>query len=194
PDTLPLIPELAREYEANPVGSLGTLYLDRWHLGGDAVLLGDAAHAMVPFHGQGMNCPFEDCVALAVHMERAPDLASAFAAFERERMPDALAIQNMALDNYIEMRDLVDDPGFLLQRELERALQERHPDRFVPHYAMVTFMRIPYSVALERSEVQRGILVEATRGLESLEGVDWAAADAAVERLLPPLEADGDAA
>jgi kynurenine 3-monooxygenase len=187
PDTLPLIPELARDFERNPVGSLGTLYLDRWHLGGDAVLLGDAAHAMVPFHGQGMNCAFEDCVALAAHMEAAPDLAAAFAAFEAERMRDALAIQRMALDNYIEMRDLVDDPDFLLQRELEQALQARHPGRFVPHYAMVTFMRIPYSVALERSDVQRGILVDATRGLASLEGVDWAAVDAAVERLLPPL-------
>jgi len=187
PDTLALIPGLAHDYEANPVGSLGTLYLDRWHLGGDAVLLGDAAHAMVPFHGQGMNCAFEDCVALAEHMQQAPDLATAFAAFEAERMRDALAIQRMALDNYIEMRDLVDDPDFLLQRELEQALQSRHPGRFVPHYAMVTFMRIPYSVALERSEVQRGILVEATRGLDSLAGVDWAAADRAVERLLTPL-------
>jgi kynurenine 3-monooxygenase len=187
PDALPLIPDLARDFERNPVGSLGTLYLERWRLGGDAVLLGDAAHAMVPFHGQGMNCAFEDCVSLAAHMEATPDLASAFAAFEADRMRDALAIQRMALDNYIEMRDLVDDPEFLLQRELEQALQARHPGRFVPHYAMVTFMRIPYSVALERSEVQRGILVDATRGLASLEGVDWAAADAAVERLLPPL-------
>ena len=93
----------------------------------------------------------------------------------------------MALENYIEMRDLVDDPDFLLQRELERALQERHPGRFVPHYAMVTFMRIPYAVALERSEVQRGILAAATRGLESLDGVDWAAVDAEVVRRLPPL-------
>ncbi len=194
PDALPLIPALEHDYEANPVGSLGTLYLDRWHLGGEAVLLGDAAHAMVPFHGQGMNCAFEDCVALARTLDAVPDLAAAFAAFEAERKPNALAIQRMALDNYIEMRDLVDDPEFLLQRELERALQQRHPDRFVPHYALVTFMRIPYAEALERSEIQRGILVEATRGLESLEGVDWAAADAAVERLLPPLEADGDAA
>jgi kynurenine 3-monooxygenase len=189
PDALPLIPALAHDYEANPVGTLGTLYLDRWHLGGDAVLLGDAAHAMVPFHGQGMNCAFEDCVALADHMTRSTDLAAAFAAFERERMPDALAIQKMALDNYIEMRDLVDDPEFLLQRELEQALQARHPGRFVPHYTMVTFMRIPYSVALERSEVQRGILVEATRGLDSLEGLDWAAADAMVEARLEPIAA-----
>src|SRR3546814_15125939 len=93
----------------------------------------------------------------------------------------------MALENYIEMRDLVDDPDFLLQRELERALQERHPGRFVPHYTMVTFMRMPYSLALERSEIQRGILVEATRGLDSLQGVDWAAVDAQVVERLAPL-------
>jgi kynurenine 3-monooxygenase len=186
-DTLPLIPELEHDYEANPTGTLATLRLDRWRLGGDAVLLGDAAHAMVPFHGQGMNCAFEDCVALANHIDAAPDLAAAFAAFEAQRKPDAAAIQQMALENYIEMRDLVDDPAFLLQRELERALQQRHPGRFVPHYTMVTFMRIPYSLALERSDIQRGILVAATRGLDSLEGVDWAAIDAQVERLLAPL-------
>ncbi|WP_330946116.1 NAD(P)/FAD-dependent oxidoreductase [Thermomonas sp. LB-4] len=187
PDTLPLIPALRRDYEANPVGNLATLYLDRWHLGGHAVLLGDAAHAMVPFHGQGMNCAFEDCVALAEQLERAPSLDAAFAAFEAERKPNAEAIQQMALENYIEMRDKVDDADFLLQRQLELALQERHPGRFVPHYAMVTFMRIPYSTALQRSEVQRGILVEATRGLASLEGVDWGAVDAAVAAKLAPL-------
>src|SRR5690606_28195878 len=171
----------------NPVGSLATLRLDRWHLGGDAVLLGDAAHAMVPFHGQGMNCAFEDCVALADCIEGHGDLAAAFAAFEADRKPNASAIQDMALENYIEMRDLVDDPDFLLQQALERRLQERHPGRFVPHYSMVTFMRIPYAVALERSNIQRGILVAATRGLDSLDGVDWVAVDAEVERQLEPL-------
>src|SRR3546814_4789333 len=85
PDTLPLIPELADDFEANPIGSLATLRLERWHLGGDAVLLGDAAHAMVPFHGQGMNCAFEDCVALADCIEGHDDLATAFAAFETGR-------------------------------------------------------------------------------------------------------------
>src|SRR5690606_31057462 len=98
PDALPLIPELARLYETNPVGGLGTPYLDRWHRGADAVLLGDAGHAMVPFHGQGMSRAFEDCGALAGHMAATPDLAAAVAAFERERMPDALAMQRMALD------------------------------------------------------------------------------------------------
>ena len=187
PDALPLIPNLRKDYDANPVGSLATLYLDRWHLDGRAVLIGDAAHAMVPFHGQGMNCAFEDCVALADQLDAHASLADAFAAFEAQRKPDAEAIQQMALENYIEMRDKVDDSGFLLQRQLELALQERHPGRFVPHYAMVSFMRIPYSVALQRSEVQRGILVEATRGRASLEDVDWAAVDAAVLARLAPL-------
>ena len=134
-----------------------------------------------------MNSAFEDCVALAEQLERAPSLDAAFAAFEAERKPNAEAIQQMALENYIEMRDKVDDADFLLQRQLELALQERHPGRFVPHYAMVTFMRIPYATALQRSEVQRGILVEATRGLASLEGVDWGAVDAAVAAKLAPL-------
>ncbi|AKC87875.1 FAD-dependent oxidoreductase [Pseudoxanthomonas suwonensis] len=188
PDALPLIPDLEQDWEHHPPGLLGTLYLDRWHLDGRALLLGDAAHAMVPFHGQGMNCAFEDCVALAEAMDRHGVLEQAFAAFEAERKPNAAAIQAMALENYIEMRDRVDDPDFLLQRELERALQERHPQRFVPHYTMVTFMRIPYAVALERSEIQRQILVEATRGRRDLAGIDWPALARVVEERLPVLE------
>ena len=93
----------------------------------------------------------------------------------------------MALENYIEMRDKVDDSAYLLQRQLELALQERHPGRFVPHYAMVSFMRIPYSIALHRSEVQRGILERATQGQSSLDGIDWAAVDADVLARLPLL-------
>jgi kynurenine 3-monooxygenase len=151
------------------------------------VLIGDAAHAMVPFHGQGMNCAFEDCVALADHLDRHAVLADAFAAFEAERKPNAEAIQRMALENYVEMRDKVDDPAFLLQRQLELALQDRHPGRFVPHYAMVSFMRIPYAVALARSEVQAGILANATRGIATLDEIDWAALDAAVLARLDPL-------
>ncbi|WP_256646980.1 FAD-dependent oxidoreductase [Thermomonas paludicola] len=187
PDALPLIPALHHDFEANPVGNLATLYLDRWHLGGQAVLLGDAAHAMVPFHGQGMNCAFEDCVALAQHLQDSPTLADAFAAFERERKPNAEAIQQMALENYIEMRDKVDHPEYLLQRQLELELQERHPGRFVPHYSMVTFMRVPYAVALHRSDVQRKLLVNATCGLHSLDSVDWETLDAAVVKQLSPL-------
>ncbi|TWI03757.1 kynurenine 3-monooxygenase [Luteimonas cucumeris] len=186
-DALPLIPDLEEDWQRNPPGLLATLYLDRWHIDGRAVLLGDAAHAMVPFHGQGMNCAFEDCVALARKLEAGVDLAEAFAGYEAERKPNAAAIQHMALENYLEMRDRVDDPDFLLQRELERKLQERHPGRFVPHYTMVTFMLIPYALALERSEIQRGILVRATHGHDSLDSIDWQALDDDVQARLMPL-------
>ncbi|TYT23728.1 FAD-dependent monooxygenase [Luteimonas viscosa] len=186
-DAVPLIPRLEDDFEANPTGTLGTLYLDRWHLDGKAVLVGDAAHAMVPFHGQGMNCAFEDCVALADQLRPDADFATAYAAFAAERMPNAAAIQHMALENYIEMRDRVDDRDYRLQRALELLLQERHPGRFVPHYAMVSFMRIPYATALARGEVQRDILQRATDGIETLDAVDWAALDAEIAARLAPL-------
>ncbi len=179
-DALPLIPDFDTDWSRNAIGMLGTLYLDRWHLDGRAVLIGDAAHAMVPFHGQGMNCAFEDCVALARHIAGVGDFASAFAAFEAERLPNARAIQQMALENYLEMRDRVDDADYLLQRELERLLAVRHPDRFVPRYAMVTFRRIPYATALARGLIQRELLVEATRGLARIEDADFDVLDSAV--------------
>jgi kynurenine 3-monooxygenase len=186
-DALPLVPEFDADWTNNPIGGLGTLRLQRWRLDGRAVLLGDAAHAMVPFHGQGMNCAFEDCVALDRHIAEAADFESAFAAFEAERRPNAEAIQAMALENYVEMRDRVDDADFLLQRALERVLAERHPGRFVPRYSMVSFTRVPYATAFERGKVQRAILVEATRGKARIEDVDLAAADALVLERLAPL-------
>jgi kynurenine 3-monooxygenase len=188
PDALALIPNLRRDWEEHPPGLLGTLHLKHWHLHGRAVLLGDAAHAMVPFHGQGMNCAFEDCVALAGHLLQQDTLTAAFAAFEADRKPNAEAIQQMALDNYLEMRDRVADPAFLLQRELEQALQARWPTRFVPHYTMVTFLHTPYAVAHARTELQRRILEDATAGHDSLDHIDWAALERIVHAQLPVLE------
>jgi kynurenine 3-monooxygenase len=187
PDTLALIPDLIGDFDAHPVGALSTLYLDRWHLDGRAVLVGDAAHAMVPFHGQGMNCAFEDCVELAERLADGGDMGAAFAAFEAVRRPNAEAIQRMALENYIEMRDRVDDADWLLQRQLERVLAERHPSHFVPRYSMVTFTRLPYALAFERGRVQRELLVQATQGCARIEEIDLEAADRAVRERLPPL-------
>jgi kynurenine 3-monooxygenase len=188
PDAQPLIPRLKQDWEEHPPGLLGTLYLDRWHLGSRAALIGDAAHAMVPFHGQGMNCAFEDCVALADALSAHADIEQAFAAFERERKPNARAIQHMALENYIEMRDKVDDADFLLRRALERELQARCPTRFVPHYTMVTFLRTPYATALQRDEIQHQILAEATRGHTDLSRIDWDVLERVVHERLQPLE------
>lgn len=189
-DALPLIPDLEKDFDANPTGILGTLYLDRWHLGGRALLIGDAAHAIVPFHGQGMNCGFEDAVELADLLQNAgSDFATAFAQFQHRRKPNADAIATMALENYIEMRDSVADAHFLLMRALERTLAARHPNRFVPRYWMVTFSRLPYAVAFERGEIQSGILRELTTGKTALDQVDLALADRLVDERLPPLPA-----
>jgi kynurenine 3-monooxygenase len=188
-DALALIPDFDADWSGHPIGTLSTLYIDHWHLDGRAVLLGDAAHAMVPFHGQGMNCAFEDCVALLQCIEASPDWPSAFATFADQRKPNAAAIQAMALENYVEMRDRVDDPDFLLQRQLERVLAERHPGLFVPRYSMVSFLRIPYATALERGKIQRRILVESTAGCAGLDQVDLVAADARVRERLQPLPA-----
>lgn len=190
PDALALMPDFAADWTRHPTSSLATLRLRHWHLDGRAVLLGDAAHAMLPFHGQGMNCAFEDVAALDRLLAEHADLAEAFAAFELERKPHAEAIQTMALENYQEMRDAVDDPQWRLQRELELQLAIRHPQRFVPRYTLVSFRRTPYALALERGRWQRALLIEATAGRHSLEGLDLFALDARIEAELPPLTAE----
>lgn len=187
PDALALMPGLADDWAEHPTSGLATLRLQHWHFEGRAVLLGDAAHAMVPFHGQGMNCAFEDVAALDRLMQEHADTHAAFAAFEAERRPNAEAIQAMALENYVEMRDSVDDPDWRRQRALELRLAERHPGRFVPRYSMVSFTRTPYAVAFERGRVQRALLVEATRGVEDIDTIDLAALDDRVHALLEPL-------
>jgi len=187
-DLLPLIPDFETDFAGNPVGVLSTLYLDRWHLDGRALLLGDAAHAIVPFHGQGMNCGFEDAVELAELLDaHHGDLAWTFAEFERRRRPNAEAIAAMALENYVEMRDSVADAGFLLRRELGRLLAERHPDRFMPRYSMVTFTRMPYAQAFARGVLQDRLLRELADGKTRIGEIDLARADALVRESLTPL-------
>jgi kynurenine 3-monooxygenase len=180
-DALALIPDLEKDFTGNPTGLLGTLYLDRWHLDGRALLLGDAAHAIVPFHGQGMNAGFEDAVELADLLAATPqDSAAVFAEFQRRRKPNADAIAAMALENYIEMRDRVDDADYLLMRDLDRVLAARHPGRWVPRYWMVTFSRLPYATAYERGEIQAQLLREFVCGKSQVADVDLALADARI--------------
>jgi len=189
-DALALIPDLEHDFMHNPAGILGTLYLQQWHLHGRALLVGDAAHAIVPFHGQGMNCGFEDAVELAGLLESGgADISAVFAEFENRRKPNANAIAAMALENYVEMRDSVADAHFLLMRALERDLAQRHPGRFVPRYWMVTFSRVPYTTAFERGEIQAAILRELTAGKTDLAEIDFTQADRLIEQRLPPLHA-----
>ena len=189
-DAVPLMPEYEQDFAQNPTGLLGTLYLDRWHLDCRALLIGDAAHAIVPFHGQGMNCGFEDAVELADLMDSTQSHPSAvFDEFQRRRKPNADAIAAMALENYVEMRDSVADAHFLLMRALERTLAARHPGRFVPRYWMVTFSRIPYATALARGEIQYSILRDLTAGKSGLDEIDLNHADTLIAARLPPIPA-----
>src|SRR5208283_2021776 len=189
PDALALMPNLAENYFANPTGAMVTVRCFPWHQEGNILLLGDAAHAIVPFFGQGINCGFEDCTALVELLDRyGPEWMRVFAEFEKERKVNTDAIANMAIENFIEMRDRVADSRFLFRKEVELALEAKYPQLFVPKYSMVTFHRIPYSVALARGEIQDRILAELCASIDRVEDIDWTKADLLVHRDLNPLE------
>jgi kynurenine 3-monooxygenase len=187
-DVVPLIPNLAEAFLANPVGTLGTVRCRRWHDAGNVLLIGDAAHAIVPFHGQGMNLAFEDCLLLERALEAGNDWEQAFAAFEAKQRPNADAIADMALENYVEMRDTVRDPKYKLRKALSFELERRLPDRFIPRYSMVMFhAEIPYAVAQQRGAVQQRLLDDLVQNAGSLEEIDMRAAETMVRERLPSL-------
>ncbi len=194
-DAQALVPDLLDQFRANPTGLLGTLRCDRWHERDRALLIGDAAHAIVPFHGQGMNCAFEDCVALLDLVEAAPrgddgalPWGQIFERFVFERRPNAHAIGEMALENYIEMRNAVADSGYQLRRQLELELARRIPEHFVPRYSLVMFHRIPYADARERGKLQLALLHELTAAADSLEDIDIEQAVEIARARLPLLD------
>ena len=151
------------------------------------VLVGDAAHAIVPFHGQGMNCAFEDCIELDNLMQNKP-LKEAFRQFESHRRPNAQAIANMALENYIEMRDTVRHPKFQLQKALSFKLEKIYPNQFIPRYSMVMFHHeIPYVVAYERGQIQQAILDELAQSADTEDQIDLDLAAKLIQSKLTPL-------
>jgi kynurenine 3-monooxygenase len=155
PDAVPLIPTLSGDYLANPVGSLVTVRCAPWHWKDRAVLLGDAAHAIVPFYGQGANAAFEDCVLLDRCMEESPgDLEAALALYGAERKPHADALADLAIGNFVEMRDKTGSRLFLTGKKFEKVLHRLFPRWFVPLYYLVTFSRAPYADAVRRAKSQ----------------------------------------
>jgi len=189
PDAISLMPHLAENYFANPTGSMVTIKCSPWQVEGKALLLGDAAHAIVPFFGQGLNCGFEDCTSLTELLDQhGSDWSRVFGDFENERKVNTDAIADMAIENFTEMRDRVADSRFLLRKKVELALEARYPQQFVPKYAMVTFHRIPYSVALARGTVQEKVLAKLCESISRVEDLDWSKADQLIRRDLTPLE------
>ncbi len=173
PDAKALIPNFQEEYFGNPIGQLGTVRCDRWVYNDSAFILGDASHGIVPFHGQGMNAGFEDCSELIRLLdEHADDWSTVLPIFEEIRMPNANAIADMALENYVTMRDSVNDEKFKLKKEIGFELERMFPDRFIPRYSMVMFHRYPYADAFSRGQIQDDILNDLANGIESASEFD----------------------
>lgn len=159
PDTLSLLPHLAEDFFNNPTGSLVTVKCSPWSFDKKLILIGDAAHAIVPFYGQGMNCGFEDCTVLNDLLNKHNDNWDfVIPEYETMRKPAADAIAELAVNNFIEMRDLVGHPDFLLRKKIEGWFFEKHPDKWMPLYSMVTFSHIPYNEAQARGRRQDAVM------------------------------------
>jgi kynurenine 3-monooxygenase len=186
PDAVALMPDLRAEFTHHPQGQLGSVHTAPWHLGGQLLLLGDAAHAIVPFHGQGMNAAFEDCLALDALLEAHGSWDLVFGQFEALRRPNAAAIAQMAVENYTEMRDTVLDARYLRRKSIAMGLERRFPERFIPRYSMVMFHpEIPYAEALRRGGVQAQILAELDAEESAVAADSQLAAQLVTERLAP---------
>lgn len=173
PDAIPLMPGLLEDFRINPTSSLATIRCSPWHVGEGVLLLGDAAHAIVPFFGQGMNAGFEDCTILDQMIdEYEENWQQILPEFSRSRPKDANAIADLALANFIEMRDLVADPVFLLRKKIAALLHEKFGDEFLPMYSMVSFGHVPYSQALAEGQRQDQLL----DSIIQIEGIEhnWA--------------------
>ena len=190
PDVRPLMPDCLAEFQQHRTGILGTVNAQGWSAGGLTALIGDAAHAIVPFHGQGMNCCFEDCLEFMACLEGKTSWEPVFAEFFAARKQNTDAIAAMALENYLEMRERVANPNFRLQQTLALELERRHPQRFIPRYSMVMFHHeIPYGVAQQRGAIQSRLLSDLTSRATSLEEVDYSRATEDINRELPPMSA-----
>lgn len=159
PDAKALMPELKKDFFANPTSALVTKHIGKWHHGNKSALIGDAAHAIVPFYGQGMNAGFEDCTVLWQLMERFEDAWDAILRhYERKRKPNGNAVAALALLNFVEMRNKVSDPVFLERKKIEKEIGKRYPEKFVSVYEMVSFSHIPYDTAISCIEAQDRLL------------------------------------
>lgn len=161
PDAVPMMPTLLDDYFENPTSTLVMVRCDPWNYGDKVLLLGDAAHAIVPFYGQGMNCGFEDCTVFNDLLHEAKgSWEGLMGRFSELRVPDGNAILDLALMNYVEMRDLTADPDFLLRKKIEAKFSKLYPKLWLPLYSQVTFSHIRYSEALKNGAEQDKIMQE----------------------------------
>jgi kynurenine 3-monooxygenase len=174
-DAKPLMPGLIEDFFTNPTSALITTHIGAWHYKDRSALIGDAAHAIVPFYGQGMNAGFEDCTILASLLDAHPqqpvtdpvtgevvkvvaDWETILAEYDSARRPNGDAVASLALTNFVEMRDKVADPKFLERKKIEKELGKRYPEQFISVYEMVSFSHIPYNTAIQCIQAQDRLL------------------------------------
>lgn len=168
-DAVPMMPNLINDFKENPTPSLAIIRCSPWQYQNRILLIGDASHAIVPFYGQGMNSGFEDCTILDEMMDQyGEDWDTIITEFNATRIKDGNAIADLALRNFIEMRDSVGNPKFLLRKKIEKYLHKKYPDQFMPVYSMVTFSHIPYSEGLKETANQDA-LFEKILAIENVE-------------------------
>lgn len=190
PDFVKMVPDFAEQFFEHPTGRMFTVKTSHWapdKFDREVLLLGDAAHAIVPFFGQGMNCGFEDCEILLPGWERC--LKEGFSHYSAARRVDTDAIADMAVENFTEMSAKTADPAFLLEKQIEHLLQGKFPD-YVSRYTMVSFSRVPYSLARKVGEVQKSILAELCAGKKRVEEVSLAKAGPLIEERLSRIMRD----
>lgn len=159
PDAVPKMPTLVEDFFTNPTSSLITTHIEPWHYKDKSALIGDAAHAIVPFYGQGMNAGFEDCTILSGLIdEYKDDWATILKKYDDTRKPNGDSVAELALKNFIEMRDKVADPKFLERKKIEKELVKRYPKEFISVYEMVSFSHTPYKTAISCIEAQDELL------------------------------------
>lgn len=198
PDAIALMPNYADDFLAHPQGSLGTVRAKRWTYENSVALMGDAAHAIVPFFGQGMNCGFEDCTALIQLLDQTTkadanqsvDWKKILDSYQSTRKPNADAIAGMALENWVEMKDKVGDPKFLFRKKVEGALEQKFPELYKSRYGMITYTLVPYSLALKAGVAQDSLLAQIIDGKTTLEEIDWQKAKSVLEKYWLPLVRD----
>lgn len=187
-DAVPLMPQFSQEYAQNPVGFLGTVFCNPWNYEDKLILLGDAAHAVTPFFGQGCNCGFEDISYLDTLLSASGkrDMKEIFRQYSLGRKPNGDAIANMALENFTEMMAKTADPRFLLEKEIEIQLAQRFPEKYASRYTLVTHSLVPYSVCIQLGEIQQKILSQLSQGIQRVDQVDFQKASQLIDSIMTP--------
>lgn len=187
PDAPALMPTYVDDFEKNPQGALGTIRCSKWVYKDSVALMGDASHAIVPFFGQGMNSGFEDCTTLLkLWDDNNHDWSQAFHDYDRTQRPNANAIADMAIENWIEMSERVGDPQFLMRKKVEALLERNFPKLFKARYGMVTYTLIPYHMVQKAGRLQDQILGELMTGMKSPEDLSLEKAEALLKSRYQP--------